>query len=224
MITKNTYYKNEIYIPHAKPSITSDVTTVSADLEYFIDEYETECLIKCLGLPLATEFIATLDVSKTNGLKDGVDNKWNDLLNGKTYTDQNGDTIQWKGIRRLSNPADTEPSKSFLANYVFYHYEQNYDVFRTGVGHVKPKGANTEERSPTQKVIKAWRDMVDIIQGREFKSEVIVKSFGLGVDYYHTNEDKTLYQFIRDMNYATPDTYADFRPGYWEVRTNQFGL
>ena len=36
MITKNTYYKNNVYIPHAKPSITSDVTTVSAELEDFI--------------------------------------------------------------------------------------------------------------------------------------------------------------------------------------------
>lgn len=224
MITNNTYYKRELYIPHAKPTVTSDVLTVSEELDAFIDKYERECLVKCLGLPLAVEFIATLDEANSNGLKNGADSKWDDLLNGKTYTDLKGDSIEWRGIRRKLKLHDTKPGASFLANYVFYNYEQNYDVFRTGVGYVKPKGANTEERSPAQKAVKAWRDMVDIIQGREFKSEVIEKAFGVGVDYYHANEEKTLYQFIRDINYTAPDTYANFRPGYWEVRTNQFGL
>lgn len=224
MITKNTYYKNELYIPHAKSGVTSDVTTISTELQVFIDKYERENLIKSLSLLLATEFIAELDITETNGLKSGSATKWNDLLNGKTYTNPAGDTVSWRGIRYKLLTSDSEPTASFLANYVFYHYEQNYDVFRTGVGHVKPKGANTEERSPTQKVIRAWREMVDIIQGKEFKSEIILKSYGYGVDYYNNNTDVTMYKFIRDINHDTPDTYENFKPGYWETRVNQFGL
>jgi len=224
MITNNTYYKNELYIPHAKPSVTSDVTTVSAELNAFIEEYERECLIKSFGLPLYLLFEAELDSTETNGLKDTADTKWDDLLNGKTYTNQFGDEVAWRGIRYKEKQADTLPTKSFLANYVFYHYEENADVFNTGVGFVKAKAKNATERSPAQKAIKAWRKMVDIIQGKEFKEDIIISRFGYGIDYYHNNEEVTLYQFIRDMNYAVPDTYPNFKPGYWNVYKNQFGI
>lgn len=224
MITNNTYYKNSVYIPHAKPSITSDVTTVSAELDAFIETYERECLIKCLGFQLFALFNAELDSAQANGLDAGADAKWDDLLNGKSYTNSGGDDVEWRGIRRKAKPADALPSVSFLANYVFWHYEQNYDVFRTGVGYVEAKGKNTMDRSPAQKVTKAFRDMVDVIQGREFKNTVVVRNYGIGIDYYSYNSEVTLYQFIKDMNDAVADTYPDFKPSYWEVRTNQFGI
>jgi hypothetical protein len=224
MITNNAYYKNELYIPNAKPSVTSDVTSVSAELDDFVEKYERQCLIKCLGLQLYLLFEAELDSSKATGLKDGSDAKWNDLLNGKTYTNPSGDLVQWRGVRFKTNSASTVYSNSFLANYVYYHYEQNYDVFRSGVGHVKPKGGNSEERSPAQKVIIAWREMVDMIQGKQFKKDIVVNRFGYGVDYYHENKEVTLYKFIEDMNNLVADTYLSFKPGYFEVHKNQFGI
>lgn len=220
-VTKNTYYKNELYISHAKPSITSDVTTVSAELDDFILEYERECLVKCLGLQLAKEFISQLDDTKANGLVAGADAKWNDLLNGKTYTNPSGEVVEWLGIRRK----DSKDSYtiSFLANYVYYQYEQNYDIFRSGIGNVKGKVNNTVEKSPAPKAIRAWRKMVDIIQGKEFDYKVIERPFGIGVDWYHDDIEVSLYRFIKDINLINPDTYANFKPSYWEVR-NQFGI
>lgn len=224
MVTNNTYYKNEIYIPHAKPSVSADVTTVSAELDAFIEEYERECLIKSLGLQLATEFMNKLDPTKANGLVTGADTKWDDLLNGKSYTNPAGEAVEWRGVRYKEKPTDDVPSKSFLANYVFYHYEKNADVFRTGIGYVKGKATNTVERSPAPRVVNAWRKMVDIIQGKEFAPQLIVRHFGWGIDYYYDNSEVTLYQFIRDMNEATPDTYANFKPGKWDAFKNEFGI
>jgi hypothetical protein len=224
MITNNTYYVNEIYIPHAKPSVTSDVTTVSADLNSFIEEYERECLIKSLGFQLFTLFEAELDDAQTTGVKIGSDAKWNELLNGKTYTNPSGDLVTWRGIRYRAKVADTLPTKSFLANYVFYNFEMSEDVFNTGVGFVKAKAKNARERSPSQKVTNAWRKMVDVIQGEQFKKEVVLSRFGYGLDYYHNNSEVTLYKFINDMNDAVEDTYPSFKPGYWNVYKNQFGI
>ena len=43
MIIDNTYFIDEIYISHAKPSITDDVTQVENDIMNFIDEYSRDC-------------------------------------------------------------------------------------------------------------------------------------------------------------------------------------
>ena len=223
MITNNTYYINELYIPHAKPSVSSDVTTVSAELDSFIDDYERECLIKSLGFQLTTLFYDELDLLQPNFLKVTADSKWDDLLNGKTYTNKNGDLVSWRGIRYKNVPS-AEYNRSFLANYVFYNYESNADVFRTGVGYVKGKAKNAEERSPAPRAINAFRKMVDMIQGREFKKEIIESRFGYGVDYYYENGEVTLYQFIRDINDTVADTYPNFKPGKWNVYKNQFGI
>ena len=224
MITNNTYFTNQLYIPHAKPSITSDVTTVSAELNAFIEKYERECLIKCLGFQLFKEFEAQLDSGETNGLKGGADTKWDDLLNGKEYTDPQGKLVNWRGIRFKNATGDTAPNRSFLANYVYYHYEENHDIFRVGVGNVKPKAKNAETASAAPKVIRAWREMVEMIQGREVSGRLLIKNFGFGVDYYNINQEVTLYKFINDMNDDTPDTYSDFLPGFWDGMRNQFGI
>lgn len=224
MIIDNTYFKNELYIPHAKPSITSDITTVSAELDVFIDKYVRECLIKCLGLQLFREFESQLDKSKANGLKDTADVKWNDLLNGKEYTDSNGNLVYWRGIRFKNSVSDTRANRSFLANYVYFKYEQNYDDFRAGVGVVKSKAKNADSSTPAPKVTRAWREMVDMIQGKEFKETVMVRRVGVGIDYYHENQEVTLYRFIREMNHAVSDTYQNFKPAFWEQRVNQFGI
>lgn len=224
MITNNTYYKNNIYIPHAKPSITSDVTTVSAELDDFIEKYERECLIKSLGIELFVLFSLELDSTQTNGLKGTADAKWNDLLNGKIYTDPAGKLVEWRGIRFKAKQADTLPSVSFLANFVYYNYESNFEGFRTGVGVVEPKAKNAERMSPAKKVTDAWREMVEMIQGKTVSSTAIINHNGLGIDFYDENQEVSLYKFIEDSNKLVADTYPSFKKGYWEEATNRFGL
>ena len=79
MIIDNTYFKGDIYIPNAKPGITSNVTEVDGEVKDFIYEYAEECLFDCLG-PLFIEFKTKLDSSKENGLIENAEEKWDHLL------------------------------------------------------------------------------------------------------------------------------------------------
>src|SRR6187402_1476484 len=114
MIIDNGYFIDEIFIPHAKPSITDDVTAIGADISSFIDVYSKEALQKCLGYVLFKEFSAQLSSATANGLIAGADVKWDRLLNGTEYVDPSGKTVYWKGIRFKSAGVY---NKSFLADY-----------------------------------------------------------------------------------------------------------
>ena len=225
MITKNTYYKNEFYIPLAKPSVTSNVTSVSSELDAFIWKYERKFLVRCFGLVMAKVFMDSLDKTKDNGLKDLADEKWNRLLNGHSYTDPQGDDVEWLGLRRKAIPSDIEPSISVLVNYVYYYWEKSKSQISTGVGHGKAKAKNFVEVSAGPKVVFAWREMVDVIQGRDATRKEYFTLMGWGVDYFNENQEKTLYQFIEDMNSLEGDTYYNkFVKTDWETKVNQFGI
>lgn len=229
-----TYFKNDIYLPHAKVSVTDSVKGVESKIDDYIDEYEQDCLFKCFGSRLYTEFIATLDSSVPTFIKAGSDAKWGYLLNGLSYTNPNGDAVIWKGIRQktislgVTEDADSY-DKSFLADYIYFHYESNSYITRANAGSVKSKSANAVTVAPTQKVVKAWRKFVRLVQGSlnnnpYFYKESVVGLGGLGVDYYQGNgTEVSLYQFIADQNDLVEDTYADFEPKLWGD-INQFGM
>ncbi len=234
MIVNNTYFKNDIYLPHAKVSVTDSVKGVESKLNDYIDEYEQDCLFKCFGSRLYNEFIATLDIAEPTFIKLGEDAKWGYLLNGLSYTNPNGDDVIWKGIRQktISLGVSTQVDnydKSFLADYIYYFYESNAHVTRANAGSVKPKSANAITVAPTQKVVKAWRKFVELVQGNSnanpfFYKESLIGLGGLGVDYYQGNgTEVSLYQFITDQNELVEDTYANFEPKIWKD-INQFGM
>lgn len=226
MIIDNSYFIDEIFIPHAKPGITDDVTSVGADMTSFIDNYSREALVKCLGYALFKEFSAQLDSSKPNGLKDLADAKWNNLLNGVEYTTPSGKLVEWRGIRYKTGDVY---NKSFLADYVYFFYEKSADDDRTGVGNVQQNAKNATNVSKTPKVIAAWRRFYKNVQGESAKPRVIVKRYdcfgisGVGIDWYGQSEFIDLYRFINDTNQTTPNTYADFHPFVFE-NLNQFGI
>ena len=223
MIINNSYFKGDIYIAHAKPGITDSVTGVTLDINSFIDSYENEALMKCLGYSLSREFIAVLNSEKSNGLIVGADSKWDDLLNGKEYTDPNGVLVKWEGIRRKTTTS-TKYDKSFLADYVFFFYEQNEEIVRGGTGFGKPKAKNMRMTTSTPKVVKAWNRFVELVQGTDQKPNVVQKyGIPIGIDWYGGGQQITLYKFINDMNSIAPDTYAKFNPKSWKTM-NQFGI
>ncbi len=223
LIIDNTYFVNELYIPHAKPSITTGVTTIDANLDSFIDEYVRECLIKCLGLTLAEQFIDNLDENQANWIASGADAKWDYLLNGHEYT-YGSDTRKWRGIRFKNLPTDANHNRSFLANYVYIKYEANYAEWRAGVGDVKAKAENASVVSAAPKIAKAHRKMTRMIQGRLNDPKVYMRYSGVGVDYFDYNEEISLYTFIEEMNDLVSDTYPNFKKSFWNVEYNQFGI
>ena len=222
MIVINTYFKGEIYIPLANPSITKAVKGVALELEAFIEEYERDCLIKCLGFVLYNEFLAEIDMTESNGLKPTANAKWDDLLNGKTYTDVNGNNVVWAGIRQKVPNTSTTYNKSFLANYIYWYYEKNNEISRSAVGHVKPKAKNAVIMSPIARPVTAWRKFIKLVQGEKAVATPIYSRYGLGIDYFQ-NTETPLYKFINDMNSLVEDTYSDFEPKLW-VNQNQLGI
>lgn len=226
MIIDNGYFIDEIFIPHAKPSITDDVVAISANMTSFIETYSREALIKCLGYALFKEFSSELDPNAPNGLKATADIKWNELLNGKEYTDPDGNLVYWKGIRHKTGNVY---NKSFLADYTYFFYEKSEDDDRTGTGNVKQQTKNAVVVSKAPKVIAAWRRFVKDVQGEQVIPTFVHKNFcgqewiG-GVDWYgQGSHEVSLYKFINDSNKLVPDTYAKFFPFYF-TNINQFGI
>ena len=224
MIIDNTYFKNEIYIPHAKPSVTDSVTAVEGDILDFINEYARQCLLSCLGRQLFYEFEKELDPAQANGLKAGADAKWNALLNGLEYQNPADETVVWRGIRWKSKPTG-EYDRSLLAYYTYFYYEKHDYVTRSDVGHVQENAKNAWSVNPREKVVNAWNKFVDLAQGKQFSPQPIVKWGGLvGVDYASNyTGDVSLYEFINDQNALTEDKYAGFSGRAWE-RLNSVGL
>ena len=221
-ITKNSFYTGEIYIPHAKPSITDGNTQVEQSLLDFIDDYERDALIKSLGYKLAIEFISNLDDTETNGLKSGTDQKWDDLLNGKDYQDSNGDTIRWNGIR-WKNKTDGKYDRNFLTNYVYVFFENDYNVTRGNIGNEQEQAKNANRVSAAPKITKAFNKFIERVQGANNQPTVIHKFYGYGVDYYNGGEEISMYRFIQDMNDLDDTTYVNFNPKRWKL-INQFGI
>ena len=223
MIIDNTYFIGELYLPHAKPSITDGVTGVDTKVLRFIDEYEEDCLIKILGYNLYVLLQAELDSAQPNKLDPGADAKWNDLVNGKTYVDPyTNKNVIWKGLRYKSVSNNTY-DRSLLANYVYYYYEQNEYITTTNVGDVINIAKNAITMDPSLKTVNAWNRFVDMVQGEEDEENVVMTHYGLGLDYYRGDGRVSLYKFIEDSNTITNDTYPDFNPKTWR-RVNQFGI
>lgn len=224
-IVKNHYFRNEIFLPKANPSITDDITAIPADLIDFINEYEEDCLIKCFGTVLYNSLKNEFDFAQENLLKTTAAQKWDDLLNGKqNYTNREGKTVSWRGIRfkgRLDGTGQYD--KSFIANYVYFFHEQNNQSTRGSVGHQKNDPKNATVVSARPKAVRAWRKFVEMVQGPEANVAVYTTNLGIGVDYYTIGEHVTLYEFVKDMNFIDPTTYPDFAGKNW-VNINQFDL
>lgn len=236
MITNNTYYKDEIFIPHAQPSVNGAVSATGNEVQSFIDKYEEDALIKCLSYKLAMEFIANLDPTKDIGLKDGFDSKWDHLLNGHEY-EYNGETKTWRGLRWKRFNED-EYGLSFLADYVYYFYERSDYITRSDVGHQVEVAANADGRTPAQAVTEAWNRFVTAVQGSSTNQPAIyTDEYGamVGADYYGNkgNEPMPLYDFINEYNKVYTELYGeeqiedvpfrDFECHVWN-NINQFGI
>ena len=225
MIIDKTYFQGQVYIPQAKAGITDSVSEVAAEVDQFIADYVRECLIKCLGFQLFTELSNELDSTQPNGLKVTADAKWDDLLNGKTYIDQESFLeVHWRGIRFKSIESG-DYNRSFLAYYTYYFFEDNDHITRASTGHTIITPKNAENVTPTKKVVTAWNKFVEIVQGYEVEPKTFYTKDGMiGIDYRaQVGVEINMNQFIEDANTITPDTYENFNPTKFE-RINQFGF
>ena len=225
MIINKTYFRSSIYLPEAKPGLADEA--VNLKLQDIIDEYAYDCLLKSLGKKLSKEFISKLDSSKSNGLSDNADAKWDDLLNGKEYISKDGTEKEWRGIRFKNSPLDTDYNVSLIAFYVYFFHEQISNETRSIIGNVSEEAKNAKNSVFDSKSVRAWNKFVELTQGLPLKPTVIIPSVydgkAYGVSYYNEGEDVNLYEFINDSNDLLADTYAGFSPKYFKTM-NTFNI
>ena len=202
MIISRSYFKGSIHIPNAENTApNSNLIGNVSELVIFIEEFERDILIKCLGYSLFSELVNELDSSSLNGLKNTADSKWNDLLNGKEYL-LNGETVKWRGL--IFKEGGLE--RSLIAYYVFCEFLnsdlQNY----SGVGVQKEKSKNSVSVSADPLYIASFR-----------------KFFKLTEFSKCNNGFRTLYDFIEDSNSINPGTYPNWKPTRFE-NENIFGV
>lgn len=217
MIINNTYFFGDIYIPHAKPSITDPVTQVDSQVLDFINKYSEICGVKIFGPQLFAELKLNLDSNESSWVDAGADVRWDELVNGLEYTDPNsGLTVEWKGIRFQSD-FDSTKYYSFLAEYVYFFHEQYNWITKGESGDQVEMSENSERRPPTDKAVRAWNRFVTLVQG-EYANEQVVhrEDFGYGLDYFQGGVDVSLYKFIADQNQISTDKFANFNPKKWK--------
>jgi hypothetical protein len=132
-----SYFVGELNIPNTGQLEVED------SLNHFIKKRETEFLRLVLGYPLYKAFLAGYSATA----------KYQDLLNGKEYTDTNGLVQKWDGFRQK------EAKQSIVANYTYFYWQKDQATLSAGVGEVKPKAKNAVIDSPANKMIRAWNEI-----------------------------------------------------------------
>lgn len=126
-------------------------TGVSGSLTLFIDEYEEKLLTDLFGYELYKAYKAGIAVLPTPATK------WTDIRDGKEYTNRAGVLSKWKGLKFTDGTA----KKSLIANYVYWHWQQNEMTVTTGNGEKVPNNQSAINASAAQKMVWAWNRMVD---------------------------------------------------------------
>ena len=202
MIISRSYFKGEIKIPNAEDTApNSNLLGNVSKLELFIEEYERDVLVKCLGYPLFREFQSELDSENSNGIKSTSQKKWDDLLNGKDYQ-INGKPVKWRGLIF----EEGKLKQSLIAYYVFCEFLNKDLVGYRGVGVQKEKVKNS---------IHVSADPLYVASYRKFHSLTEISDDCSGL--------KSLYDFILDMNNINSETYANWLPKKFE-NVNIFGV
>lgn len=130
---------------------------------------------------------------------DDTSGKWYELLNGKEYQVDDVDVV-WRGLIFEEN----DFNRSLIANYVYYFYLMGKQKTLSGVGMVRNSAKNAVSTNSTQELVIVWNEFVDMVQEGG-------------------NGERSLYQFIDDMNDLDDETYENWLPTEFEYKNN-FGL
>jgi len=137
MIIDETYFIFDINVPQNFPNI-----------QYYIDRYEKEILVKGLGYQLYKDF--------TEGLaQETIDQKWLDLRDGKDY-EIDGVLVHWNGLAN-------EEKKSLIAYYVYYWIRRNsVSVMGNNGGQMINDFENAGNTDSLLQQSIAWNEMLEL--------------------------------------------------------------
>lgn len=73
----------------------------------------------------------------------------------------NGDTWFYKAATLSLNTVAGSAKKSLIANYVYFHWQDDQQTQTVGLGEVATKAENAVQVSAQNKMIRAWNEMID---------------------------------------------------------------
>lgn len=214
------------------PNVGTNSDTATGNqslLQWYIDTYEPEVLIKGLGRDLYELFIANFEVDRTNveygNLSGGSPPRFIDLLDGLTYT-INGENRYWNGLRFRTDPS-TNPQaalRSLLIYYVYYKYLNDNVDSLTDLGVAIEAVKNADIVDPTRLMVFVWREFIKMYGGitdrhvSRYGGHFINGFFVQDFSSDNTGE-VSLFQYLNDNK----DVYPE-----WEFTAcqniNQFGI
>lgn len=149
MIVTRSYFEGFLYVANVnnnEPNI--ELLGNRSELQLFIDEYERDCLIKCLGYPLFKEFSSNFE---DNSLKNDAPQKIKDILNGTEYA-KDGVLYSYRGLAYNNGTTFFSP----LADYIYFYFLESEMSRLMGIGLVSEKGKNVTNADPTPRAVRAW--------------------------------------------------------------------
>jgi len=168
-----SFFVGEINIPN------TGKLEVQESLTHFITKYETDLLQQLLGHGLWKSYNA-----------DNETPRFVELINGIEY--DNG-TKSWGGLVRINGTTKL----SLIANYIYYHWLKDKEIWNSGIGSVKPTPNQAINMSPGLKMVEAWNDM-----------------------------SKQICEFYDYMSFSKTSVYPEWNTfGLWQFkRTNDFDI
>jgi len=168
-----SFFIGEINIPN------TGKLEVQESLTHFITKYENDLLHQLLGYELWKAFKA-----------DPTSPRFTKLVNGVEYYEG---IRNWGGLIRSNGTTKL----SLIANYIYYHWLKDKEIWNSGIGSVKPTPNQAINMSPGLKMVEAWNDM-----------------------------SEQIYEFNDYMSFSKNDVYPEWSPyGLWQFkRTNDFDI
>ena len=201
MLVKQTDFIGLYYVPNATDTAPySNSLGNKLEIMEYVDTYEKEAIHTVLGVTLGDLLIAELSKKPFDeNSSETAEQKWIDLVKG---------TGKYRGM------------KEALIAYCFYKFYEDDQTRYTGIGERTVNGSNQEVADPTPRAVKVWRRFHELTIGNSSESQVIAKSYGVGIVWgdsaspYHS-----LYKFLNDNK----DTYPEWEPTYFD-NMNQYGI
>lgn len=209
------YFVRDLAVPNIQPSL--DIPNNEVSFDWYIDRYARQLLQNALGNFLFDE----LDSQITDGaLNSNADQKWKDLVNGKSYTKDNYD-LKWKGLIYEEGAF----KGSVLAYYTYYHWHLEQMSRMSAMGEVKGKAVNTTAVNSTATSVKIWNKYIMMYQGicNERKPSFSIVRGVPFTDYYYQRDSDyvSLLGFLADHEEDYPNALKLIER---EGINNTFGL
>jgi hypothetical protein len=214
LINSSYFDKGDLYIPN-NTDVNAGLVGITnqTDLDFYIEEYERELLINALGIVLYEELqVALVDLPSSN-------QKWIDLVDGKTYTNPSNVVKRWEGLKGANK-------QSLVACYIYTQYLRNYNETFATTGVVRNDSKNATNYDATPKYIKAYNKFIEQYQSDNLATpRVYINQLGTrGVDWYGSESATvSLYQFLTDSNLLDATSFPDFTFKFY-VEQNSFGI